>query len=79
MVTATVITFRQTQRIDNQGQLERALVPVVTGPFVSGQLELDPIPSDEFSRELVTERVLKRVNEMVPEDVEVEVVIETLG
>lgn len=77
MVEATVITFRQTQDIGPGGELQSALIPVVTGPFVSGQLELEPVPQDEFSRDLVRERVQQRVSQMLPEETEVTVTFET--
>lgn len=77
MVEATVITFRQTQSIGPDGNLQSAIVPVVTGPFVSGQLELEPIPTDDFSRDLVRERVQQKVGQMTPEDAEVTVTFET--
>lgn len=79
MVTVRVITFRQTQEVTETGSLESALQPVLVGPPITGQLELAPIPRDEFSRDLVIERARAEVSELVPDGEEVEVVFDTVG
>jgi len=78
MVTVRVITFRQTQQVTETGSLESALQPVLVGPPITGQLELDPIPTGEFSRDLVAERARATVGELVPEGEAVDVVFDTV-
>lgn len=78
MVEARVITFRQVQQVTETGDLESALQPVIVGPPVTGQLELDAIPREEFSRDLVAERVRAEVAELVPEGEGVDVSFDTV-
>lgn len=73
MVDARIIEFRQTQRVTPQGELQRMMIPVVETDAISGLLEVDGIPTDEFTRDLAVERTRQFVSELVSEDAEVNV------
>lgn len=73
MVDARIIEFRQTQRVTPQGELQRMMIPVVETDAISGLLEVDGIPTDQFTRDLAVERTRQFVSELVSEDAEVNV------
>lgn len=79
MVEARIITFRQEQDVSQAGELVRVLRPIVVGPPVTGQLELEPIPRDEFSRDLAEQRAREAIAELVPKDEPVDISVDTVG
>lgn len=75
MVDARIVEFRQSQRVTPDGQLQRVMIPVVETEAISGLLEVDEIPTDEFSREVAIERTRNFVANLVSPDAEINVTL----
>jgi hypothetical protein len=73
MATAEVVEVRTTQEITAQGELQEALQPVFTLPSFGGTFTVEPIPRDEFSRDLAEQRVRSLAQELLQEGAQVDV------
>lgn len=75
MVDARIVEFRQSQRVTPDGQLQQVMIPVVETPAISGLLEVEEIPIDEFSREVAVQRTQDFVQQLISEDATVTVTL----
>lgn len=75
MVDARIVEFRQSQRVTPDGQLQQVMIPVVETPAISGLLEVEEIPIDEFSREVAVQRTQDFVQQLISEDADVNVTL----
>jgi hypothetical protein len=57
MVQAEIIEFEEQTGIDPQGRTRQELVPRFTVAPLSGTFSTEPIPRDQFSRDLAESRV----------------------
>jgi hypothetical protein len=57
MVQAEIIEFEEQTGIDPQGRTRQELVPRFTIEPLSGTFSTEPIPRDQFSRDLAESRV----------------------
>lgn len=77
MVTAEVVEIERGTNIDPTGEVQDTLRPVFTVGGLSGTFRTDPIPLDEFTRDLARQRVRDLAGQLLEEDVDVTVQLPT--
>lgn len=73
MVQAQIIEFEEQTGIDPQGATQQELVARFTVEPLSGTFTTEPIPRDEFSRDLAKQRVRTFAQELLSSDADVTV------
>jgi hypothetical protein len=73
MVDATIIQYDEQTGIDPQGRTRQELVPRFSVEPLSGTYTTDPIPREEFSRDLAEQRVRALAQELLDPSADVTV------
>jgi hypothetical protein len=73
MVDATIIQYEEQTGIDPQGRTRQELVPRFSVEPLSGTYTTEPIPRDNFSRDIAEQRVRALAEELLDASADVTV------